>query len=651
MTRRVLRGILPPGLAVLWVLLAAGPALAHPTLVTTAPPAGYAVTEAPSVVSIAFDEPVLVRQLVVRGQGRGPVRTSRVEMSGGGRTASVRPAQPLPPGRYTVQWQITAQDGDVVDGSFGFGVATSAPAAGVSATQTAGTATAALLRWAVFLGLALALGGVAGDRLVRQRVLRAGRPLATPPPLIRAGGLVGAAAGIGLALHQMGGGNPLAGLTGGSPASLWVAPAGRLVVVETVAFAVVALAGRARGRSGVAGVLALTVVVLAEAERSHLRVAGQGWGSLTIAVHLAAAAVWLGALVHVLRAAFRWRDTPGQARGLLASYGLLALVLYLTVVATGTVAAVLVLPTWSALWRTAYGAVLLGKLALVLAISALALAARRGLRNPAPVRADTPVGRLVRGERAGLVAVLAVTALLTALPPPPDPTKGLAYPPPVAEPAVRLGTLAGQVTTGLVASADHLEVRLGVPETDPNARPRYQLTGSVAGAGGAPRPLALTGCGDGCFVAPVSWDRPGPVQVELTVAADGWRGGSARFTVPWPPRPRPDLLARVLSVMRQQPALTLTETSTSDTTGPTPPAETLQMTGADLVEREPYRSGVVSSVVELRRDAGATEVAFAVTGEGIFVRLVVDDAGRLVREEITSPNHLIMHIFVYPADG
>ncbi|MFZ5852400.1 MAG: CopD family protein [Actinomycetota bacterium] len=206
---------------------------------------------------------------------------------------------------------------------------------------------------------------------------------------------MGAAGAVGLALHQLGGGNPLAGLAGASLADLWGSSSGRLVTVEAVAFGVAGLAGRWRG----AGVLALSVVVLAEAERSHLRAAGQGWGSLTIAVHLAAAAVWLGALVHVLRAAFRWRDTPGQARGLLASYALLALVLYLTVVVvTGTVAAVLVLPSWSALWRTPYGVVLLGKLALVLAVSVLALAARRRLRDPAPVRAGTPIGRLVQGE-------------------------------------------------------------------------------------------------------------------------------------------------------------------------------------------------------------------------------------------------------------
>jgi len=153
-TRRVLRGILSSGLAALFVLLAAGPALAHPTLLTTTPPAGYATTEPPVVVSIRFDEPVTVRQFVLRGQGRGPVGTSQVTKSDGGRTATVRPVTPLPPGRYTVQWQITAQDGDIVDGTFGFGVATSAPAAAGSATQTAGTATAALLRWALFLGLA-----------------------------------------------------------------------------------------------------------------------------------------------------------------------------------------------------------------------------------------------------------------------------------------------------------------------------------------------------------------------------------------------------------------------------------------------------------------------------------------------------------------
>ncbi|MGW3353205.1 copper resistance protein CopC [Nonomuraea rubra] len=668
-------------LAVVAVAFCAGlsamttPAAAHPTLVATLPEASYSVSESPPEIGLVFDEPVTVTTFVVEGQARGQLATTAVQQSGDGKVA-VRPAAPLPSGRYTVRWQITAADGDVVDGAFGFGVGAGGGAAASPAQQQAGTpglGEAALLRWALFAGLALALGGLAADPLVRRlaephpaRSTRTSagaqgdqslqgqppRPDASRPhdpkpwprPFITTGCLLGLVASLGLGLHQIGGGHPAAGLEAFSPARLIATPAGLLIAVELAAFAVALLVACSRAR--LLAVLPLSVVVIAEGERSHLMAAAGGVGGFTIAVHLAAVALWAGALVHVARAAWRWRAHAQRMRAVLGAYAVLAIVVYAVVVVTGTLAALWMLPSPDALTSTAYGQTLLVKLALVAAASILAVAARRRLAR----RAAAPrTAALVRAEAVALVAVLAVSGLLTALPPPADPSRGLPYPPPMAGPTVRLGTLTGQVTTAIVAGEGRLEVRLRVPEWDPGRDEGYTVDAALTAPTGAREDLRLTPCGSGCFAGPARW-RAGVTTVNVRVATDRWRGGTARFAIPWPARTAHGLFDQARNTLAAQKSVTFDETVSSDTGRPADFSTRLRMTGADLLDKQPYRSGVISEPVVLERAGHQTVIAFAISAESIYVRMTLDAEGRLLREDMTTPNHQITRTF-HPTGG
>lgn len=481
-----------------------------------------------------------------------------------------------------------------------------------------------------------------GDLLVRRRLGQGRRALPTPRPWLLPSGLVGVAAAAGLALHSLGGGSIIRGLFDVSVITLLESSTGRVVGVELVAF-IVATAGAARRNRAVA-ISALAVVVIAEGMRSHLEGEAAHLGSIVIVVHLAAGAVWLGALVHVMRTVVSWRRSIGQATGLLIEYAVLALGLYWAVVTTGTIAAILVLPSPAALWSTGYGRILLAKLVLVGVVSALAVTARRRLRRPHSAAGTLP---LVRLEVPVLIGVVAASATLTAIAPPMDPAQELAYPAAATGPTVRLGTLAGQITAGIVATEGQLEVRLRVPGWDPSADHQFQVAGMLAGPDGTATSLDLDPCGAGCFVGAADWGA-GINRLDLDVEAADWRGNTSTFRVPWPADDARSVVGRMLAAMALQPGMVLLEKVTSDTTDADgSPGQELRTSGREFLDLQPYRSGEVDAPTVLSRRGDLTEIGFAITAESIYVRQTVDADGRLVAETLVTPNHLIERSFDY----
>lgn len=647
-TRKLLLLVLVPA----FILLSfASPAQAHPTLLETLPQAGFSYAESPVEIGLVFDEPVAVQRLTVRGQARGLIATSDPSRSPDGTKIIVTSDEPLLDGNYTVRWQITAEDGDIVDGAFDFGVGVSsaiAPGA-TGESDTVGLGTVAVLRWVLFGGIALALGGLAGDAMVRDRVRRARSrleiELKAPRPWVLSGSILGLVAVFGLALVQTGRGNLLDGVSGFSLNGLTRSDAGRLLLVEAAGFSVSALASlRPRRQLAVAG---LIPIIVAEAWRSHLHADSAWLGSATIGVHLAIAALWVGALAHLVRTAFDWRGNRRQVVALFRRYAKFALAGYLAVVATGTVAAILVLPSWGALTSTTYGRVLLIKLSIVALVSFLAFAARQGLRRPISTYQWGGL-RFARFEIAGLIAVLGTTALLTAVSPAPA-SSGPSFPAPVAGPAVYLGDLAGQVSTGLIATDGRLQVRLHVPESSAAAMQRYHLRGRAKLANGKAVPLKLEPCGTGCFTASHIWPQ-GRTTIDLSVRADGWEGGDVEFVVPWPPRDGRRTFRRMLDTMAQQPKALLTEQVTSNTQRPEGMSSQLRLSGTELLKAQPYRSGIVDGLVVLNRTSDRIELGFALTAEAIYVRMTLDRAGRIRTETISTPNHLISRTYTYPAE-
>jgi len=617
------------------IVVGTSPAAAHPTLLSTTPQAGYAVPTEPTAITLVFDEPVTVDPNGVRlvDESKKAIHTSTVRREQSGRRLVLQVLGDLAPGRYIVRWQVTAQDGDVVDSAFDFAVATnSAGLSGQDQAGTGGVPLAVVLRWLLFLALAGVIGGVIGQQLAR----RAGPVAFQPRSSVRPAALVGLLAAAGLFIDLLRTGGP--------------GRAANLIGLEAVGLATVAVMANRRWWLTMTPALAVVVV---EAFRNHLGTRYGVIGAVVIAVHLAAAATWVGALVHLLRVAYANRGRAVRIRSMFAAYARRALVLFLTVAATGTIGALLLVPTFDDLTTTRYGQVLIAKLALVLIVAGLAWTARRrlGTLDNRPVSDPSepaPVARTARIEATVLVSILAVTATLVSLPTPAPATEDLGYPPPATGPVIRLGTLAGQIAVGIAASQNQLEIRLRTPDdrvqTGDAEPPTFHVTAQLSTS---PTPLVLRPCGPGCFLSPVGW-RETTQELNLRVEADSWHGGTSDIPISWPPKPNTTLLPRIVAAMRAQKSIHIAEAVTSDTSRPSPPTRQLTTDGPEFLESEPYGSTPSLDVTLLPATNGRTTLAFGLPAEGIQGRLELDPSYRITREILTAPKHQITRTFAYP---
>ncbi len=283
----------------------------------------------------------------------------------------------------------------------------------------------ALLRWLMFAGLAAALGGVAARGLARRHGGPAPAPL--PGPWALRASLLGLVASAGLVIEVLGHGSLAAGLAHLWLGQLWrtrVLSAGQgiIALVEFASFGAAAVLLRLR-RPGLS-VLPLFAVVTAEGFRAHPEGIVPVGGALLTWAHLVPAALWAGMLLYVVRAGIAWRSDPAAVRRLVGLYSRAAAWLFATVVITGVVTALVLVPVGSLL-TTSYGRVLIVKAALVTAAACLALAGRMWLRRePRPGAGPALATKLEIGT---LAVVLAVTALLSGLNPPRAPIRPLGY--------------------------------------------------------------------------------------------------------------------------------------------------------------------------------------------------------------------------------
>ncbi|WP_372347508.1 CopD family protein [Streptomyces sp. KL116D] len=270
----------------------------------------------------------------------------------------------------------------------------------------------ALLRTVLFAALCVQLGEAFAGFLARrvapaQAVPRTWSPYAA---------WVGFAAALGLASVVAAGNLIPHGVGDLDIGGLYGTRDGTLALLEVNAFLVAALCARSRRPD--TALLPLAAVVVAEALRAHppaedTALVGSG---LTL-VHLTCAALWAGGLLYVLRALRQWRRTaPEAGTALLGRYARVAAVLLAAITATGVCSTLRRMPPGTVLDQlttTAYGRTLLAKVLLVAVVAALALAARFRLRG---ARDRTAAYVPARAEVVVLGVVVAVSAVLTALP-------------------------------------------------------------------------------------------------------------------------------------------------------------------------------------------------------------------------------------------
>lgn len=319
--------------------------------------------------------------------------------------------------------------------------------------------------------------------------------------------------------------------------------------------ALLAVAVQLRRRPLLAGGLAASAAV-AWSARGQVGVANGPLGIVLDSVHLAAGAVWAGALGLLVADLWAGRHDPDALLARARRYAGLATVPVGVLAAAGVVSAVLMVPTAADLWETGYGRLLIVKTVLFAAALGLAWRARRRLRDGrlAAVR------RLTRPEAALVAIVLVVASVLanTAPPPPPIAAASLLGPPPLEGPVVRDAGLAGILTVAVAAGDGRLQVEVLVPDDESD-----KADAEVTVDGRGPAPGRFASCGDGCLTA--SWQpRAGESTIRVAAAAPGWRGGTFTTTVRWPPAPEdPGLLERVVEAMRAEPAMEMVERTSS----------------------------------------------------------------------------------------
>lgn len=417
--------------AALLALVVVPAAQAHAELIATTPPDGAVLRDAPRAVVLRFDEPLESSFATVEvrdpfGRRVDDRQLTRVDP----RTLKAPISRSLSRGTYRVDWHVVSEDSHPIGGSFVFSVgarSATGPAAGGGLGPPGYVD--ALFGVVRFLDFALLL-------LVAGGAVAVAWPLAAAPPLLRsrlltllaawAGTLVVVAlAGIVLQGAKAGGYGLGDALGWSSISAVLDTRFGRAWSFQAAAAAVALLVAlAARSRPGLLpGLVAVgAALVMAPSLSGH---AGSGSRLAAVAdlAHLAAAAVWTGGLAVVFVALL----AAGPGRWQLAAtavprFSRLAVASVAVLIVAGVVNAYEELDSWSELWETTYGRLLLVKLALVVPLIALGAYNNRYSVPRLKSAAASPSERRrflrsAAGELALVVGIVAVTAALVSEPP------------------------------------------------------------------------------------------------------------------------------------------------------------------------------------------------------------------------------------------
>ena len=179
--------------------------------------------------------------------------------------------------------------------------------------------------------------------------------------------------------------------------------------------------------TGGAALAAAAVLIVPGAAGHAAQTAPRGLSLLFDWLHLLSGSLWFGGLIGLL---VLWRALPAASRtaGLavvVPRFSNVALTSVLVLIASGTGAAVIHMPTLASMWQTSYGKAMLVKIGLLLA--AMALASVNLLRTKNRLRASQPevaqpaarlLRRFVGGETVLVIGAVLAAAVLSSLPPP-----------------------------------------------------------------------------------------------------------------------------------------------------------------------------------------------------------------------------------------
>ena len=388
-------------------------ALAHASL-TAAQPADGAVLQAPPArLSLSFSEPVSPLTLkLVKPDGEA---VELGDFTLRDRTLEIATPPSLGKGSFVLSWRVVSEDGHPVAGSvvFSIGAPGSVPPVIADGSDRSVIAAIWFAKLMLYAGLFLGIGGVfAACWFLRE-----------PPGRTRflfpwiASGLTGTLLSIGLqGLDALGA--PLARL---ADPVIWKAGMstsfGRTAAVMIVALVLVGIpSGRFRR---LLSALALVAGAAALALSGHASAAAPQWLTRpAVFLHALTIAIWVGALVPLGLSIRRGENAGGHA---LVRFSRFIPYAVAVLVSAGVVLAVIQVETPAALLSTAYGMVLLVKLALLAPLFLLAAVNRWRLTEPAArgeARALRHLALSIAVETMLVLAILGVAAAWRFTPPP-----------------------------------------------------------------------------------------------------------------------------------------------------------------------------------------------------------------------------------------
>jgi copper transport protein len=422
---RIVRVLILLVIGLAMVLGPAAPASAHAALVTASPEPGSVIAAAPGVITVTFSEgitPVAERTQVLAPDGKRI--TGEVTATGSTLRIQVRRAdQPL--GTYLVSYRIISSDSHPVGGAMTFSVgAPSArpPESDPGSVHPSVAVAVPAFKFLGYAGISLIIGPALLLALLwPRRLSRRG-----PTVLVRAGLIGTGAATLGALWTQApnSSGAPLWDVSVTELADVLASPYGLALIARLAVLGLAAavlppvLAGtgtrwRALALAGLGAAGLTTWPLTGHAAESPLPAA-------IIAadvVHMAAMAVWLGGLV-TLSAFLLRRAHPRVLGRILPAWSRLAALAVVWLVGAGTVQAVVQVGSVGALGGTAYGRLVLAKVAILALVLTAAAFARRMVRR-SQVTADGParLRRTVGIEVAATVVVLGLSAVLVQVTP------------------------------------------------------------------------------------------------------------------------------------------------------------------------------------------------------------------------------------------
>lgn len=401
--------------AAIWLPLTAA---AHALPQSAIPLEGAEVQIAPKLVEITFGEtpdPKLSTITVINSAGVSVDAGPTVVVPGHPLELEV-PLHPIGNGVYTVTWKTVSEtDGHLATGAYAFGVGESAASANAHASRSVVSPPPSVLavvgRWLFFVGVMGIVGIVSTCLLVLDVVpASSGRMLA-------GAWITGAlgVAGVVEAQREAAG----VGLSSLFSTSLGTTAVERIVAIAatglTVVAASVAPASAKRIAVALAGVGAAASMWVDVASSHAGAQAPVALNLIAQWAHIVASGIWIGGLLVLIVAV---RGQPSELKGrAVRRFSTIAGIAIVLIALTGTFRAVIEIGSIGQLFGTAFGVLVLVKVALFLMLAALG-AINRYRNVPRAARALRGLRRVGSTEVViGAAVVLVAAALVNVAPP------------------------------------------------------------------------------------------------------------------------------------------------------------------------------------------------------------------------------------------